>query len=107
MPGSGAKFWICIFCLLFAVRLALARAFISAGDSPGSYTFTQVINPNWSPKELPVAEILAAPFRKHRIPMPPELQEAVDEVETGSGPTRRFQMKPRANGQTVPGSSGQ
>lgn len=105
--GSGAKFLICIYYSLSAIGLASARSFVYTGDISKPHSITQIKNPNWTPEEIPVPLVLAAPFRKHRIPMPPVLQKAVDDVETTSVPGRRLRTKPRATGQSVPGSSGQ
>jgi hypothetical protein len=107
MPGSSVKLWLCALGLLCTTRLASSRTFVFTGDISRPHSISQVENPHWSPKKVPVAEVLAAPFRKHKIPMPQELQIAVDDAEGTSVPNRRFQSKKRANGQSVDGSSGQ
>ncbi|TVY80436.1 hypothetical protein LSUE1_G006009 [Lachnellula suecica] len=104
MPGSIIKVWIHIFGLLSTATLGISRTFVSIGNISQPYTITQVKNPHWSPKKVHVAELLAAPFRKHRIPMPKALQIAVDDVEANSTATGSVR---RANGQSVAGSSGQ
>ncbi|KAH8684826.1 aspartic peptidase domain-containing protein [Tricladium varicosporioides] len=113
MPRAGhvAAFW---FYLLNVFLLAWTqetpspiRKLVQDGNQ-GKKTFsmTQKINPNWKPRRISTTTIYAAPFLKHKIPMPKELKTAVKEEKQAALENGTFPIHERVNGQTAVNTNG-
>jgi len=93
--------YILTLLLLVAANFhaAGARRVIASGKH---LSFSQVKNPRWVPHQVSTTEVYAAPFLKHKQPMPPKLQSAFEVLNDTTSI-----LDARANGQTVSGSSGE
>ena len=65
-------------------------------------SFSQIKNPRWVPHQVSTTEVYAAPFLKHKQPMPPKLEVAFEVLNDTTSI-----LDARDNGQTVTGSSGE
>jgi hypothetical protein len=112
MPSlcSLVAFWIFaanLSLIINAQDLPVPRVAVGRSAKPRkAFSLTQMRNPNWMPREIPVTAIYAAPFLKHHLRMPEPLKEAVDELNsTGLGNSTSLKHK-RANGQKAVGTNG-
>ncbi|KAH8597914.1 aspartic peptidase domain-containing protein [Bisporella sp. PMI_857] len=114
-----ALFEFCILvCLLFSTFatafpstrsvISTQRKFISQSfPSSKVSSITQVKNPKWTSKQVSTLDVYAAPFLKHRIPLPKDLATAIENRPSARDLGKMSPLERRANGQTVSGSNGQ
>ncbi|CAG8973816.1 hypothetical protein HYALB_00005561 [Hymenoscyphus albidus] len=93
--------WILVLlCLLVTIDAQLLERKVITRDGSNftrKFSLTQNKNPNWEPREIPVTDIYARPFRKHRIRMPKQLREGVMELAAEESNSTSLKHK-RANG---------
>ncbi|KAN0119867.1 acid protease [Hyaloscypha variabilis] len=96
----------CATTALQAVRSSPTRAFITAAStSTAKFSITQVKNPNWKPYSLSTTDVYAAPFLKHKKPMPAPLRAAWNQSRL-RGKSYQGSLAARNDGQLVNGSDG-
>src|SRR6187402_1260542 len=109
MPRSASVLCILILTLLSltataipqSARGAQSRTFISGPRPETSFTFTQVKNPKWKPREVSTTALYAAGFLKHKSRMPDALQGAWNELQSREAQGSEHSLNPRVSGETV------
>src|SRR5450756_2310640 len=92
----------CATATLQAVRRPASRTFISTvPKSDRKFSVTQVKNPNWKPYSLSTTEVYAAPFLKHKRPMPEPLRAAWNRSKSRGENASTASLAVRNDGQHV------
>jgi len=97
----------CATAGLQAVRSPSSRAFLSDESTPAAtFSVTQVKNPNWKPYSVSTTDVYAAPFLKHKRPMPAPLRAAWNQIKVRESKSSSGSLSARNDGQLVNGSDG-